>query len=342
MALRYGYFDSDIIGLDDEGMPIFDRAETSDLFALLLASLISDGVLAWPADCFQVVGNGRGMEVEIQPGFGMVKGHFAYSDEKIPLEIGPAPQKYSRIDRIVLRCNYLMRMVEIVVKMGEEAANPVPPGLIRPSAGDYFELCLADIRLNARQKNITQSSIMDRRPDSSVCGYITQMIDHLDTSIFFAQFEAFYKEFVEKADGSYGQFVDAIEKYLKELIASGDSQLSAIIKMMKDYEAASEQQFLEWFNSIKETLESAVNGDTLAEIQRLLKDLYNMANQKDIDMIINDSYVDVEDTGGIFEVATTRDIDDIIGGEYVEDSSGDGLLPVTGMDEIVEKAFQEV
>ena len=39
MAFRYGYFDSDIIGIDDEGMPIFDRAETSDLFALLFASL---------------------------------------------------------------------------------------------------------------------------------------------------------------------------------------------------------------------------------------------------------------------------------------------------------------
>lgn len=55
MALRFGYFDSDIIGIDDEGMPIFDRAETSDLLCLFFSRLVSDGVLARPGNCFQVV-----------------------------------------------------------------------------------------------------------------------------------------------------------------------------------------------------------------------------------------------------------------------------------------------
>ncbi len=223
MALRYGYFDSDIIGVDDEGMPIFDRAETSDLFALLFAKLVSDGVLAQPADCFRVVGTGSGMKVEIQPGFGMVKGHFAYNDEKMPLDIQPAPKKYGRIDRVVLRCNYLERMVEIIVKTGTEAAKPVPPALIRPSAGDYYELCLAEIRLSARQEKITQSSITDRRPDSSVCGYITQLIDHLDTDVFFTQFNAFYREFVDKSEASYAQFTqmaqDAYQKFNTDIMA---------------------------------------------------------------------------------------------------------------------------
>lgn len=295
MALRYGYFDSDIIGLDDEGMPIFDRAETSDLFALLLASLISDGVLAWPADCFQVVGNGRGMEVEIQPGFGMVKGHFAYSDEKIPLEIGPAPQKYSRIDRIVLRCNYLMRMVEIVVKVGEEAANPVPPGLIRPSAGDYFELCLADIRLNARQKNITQSSIMDRRPDSSVCGYITQMIDHLDTAVFFEQLNKFYEEFVDKSNTSYEQFTkmaadafkaftDDISQYIATLKQDSTDAYNNLLNTMNNfYTTLSQQgqslhdQYAAELSEYLTELETKGNNDLLAITQQLI--LFKSTNE---------------------------------------------------------------
>ena len=40
MAMRYGYFDSEITGVDSEGMPIFDRAETSELFRLLFAKLL--------------------------------------------------------------------------------------------------------------------------------------------------------------------------------------------------------------------------------------------------------------------------------------------------------------
>ena len=52
MAMRYGYFDSEITGVDSEGMPIFDRAETSELFRLLFAKLLTNGVLALPGDSF--------------------------------------------------------------------------------------------------------------------------------------------------------------------------------------------------------------------------------------------------------------------------------------------------
>lgn len=234
MALRYGYFDSEIIGKDNEGMPVFDRAESSDLFALLLASLVSDGVLAQPRNCFQVLGTGNGMKVEVQPGFGMVKGHFAYNDEKKELDMGVAPQKYSRIDRVVMRCNYLMRMVEIVVKQGTEAANPVPPELVRPSAGDYFELCLANIRLTAGQKSITQSSITDTRPNSSVCGYITQLIDHIDTEVFFAQFEAFYGEFVDKSETSYKEFCQMAQKAYQDFDTDITNYINALKKDSTD------------------------------------------------------------------------------------------------------------
>ena len=48
MAMRYGYFDSEITGVDSEGMPIFDRAETSELFRLLFSKLLTNGVLAKP------------------------------------------------------------------------------------------------------------------------------------------------------------------------------------------------------------------------------------------------------------------------------------------------------
>lgn len=342
MALRYGYFDSEIIGIDDEGMPVFDRAETSDLFALLFSSLVSDGVLARPSTCFQVLGTGTGLTVEIQPGFGMVKGHFAYNDEKMSLYIEPAPKKYSRIDRVVMRCNYLERMVEIAIKTGTEAANPVPPELIRPAAGDYFELCLANIRLTAGQKTITQSSITDTRPDSAVCGYITQLIDHLDTEVFFAQFNSFYSEFVKKSDSSYEKFIADMQKYLSGLVTSGNSQLQVIVDSLQNFKTMSEQEYLEWFDSIKKTLESVQNGDMLAELVKLMKNLYNMANQDDIDRILNEKYVDIEDTDGIFETATTGDIDDIIGGTYVEQDDSDNILTEVNVETIVNGAFQEV
>ena len=45
---RYGFFDSEIIGYDEEGMPEFDRAESSEFLAMFISQIISDGVLAAP------------------------------------------------------------------------------------------------------------------------------------------------------------------------------------------------------------------------------------------------------------------------------------------------------
>ena len=120
--MRYAYFDSEITGVDEEGMPIFDRAENSEMFALIFAKLITNGVLAQPADCFQVRALGSGMDVEVQPGFGMINGRFAYETAKTTLTLAQAPSQYSRIDRVVLRCNYLERLIEIIVKTGTPAA----------------------------------------------------------------------------------------------------------------------------------------------------------------------------------------------------------------------------
>ena len=179
MAMRYGYFDSEITGVDSEGMPIFDRAETSELFRLLFAKLLTNGVLAQPADCFQVLAGDTGLTVKVRPGFGLINGAFAYDAAESTYELATAPTQYSRIDRVVLRVNYRDRLCEIIIKTGTAASSPVAPELIRPTSGDYYELSLATIRISTNMATITQSAITDTRPDSSVCGYITQFIDKI-------------------------------------------------------------------------------------------------------------------------------------------------------------------
>ena len=203
--LRYGYFDSEIDGYDEEGMPKFDRAESSDFLALFISRIISSGVLAEPGTCFQVMA-AEGMSLSVMPGFGIVRGRFAMDEESATVYLEPAPKAYRRIDRIVLRANYAERLCEIIVKTGVPAATPEAPELLRPAAGDYYELSLATVSVNSEQTVITQSSITDTRYDSSVCGVVTQVIDHLDTSVFFAQLDSFYQEFVNKSNASYEEF----------------------------------------------------------------------------------------------------------------------------------------
>ena len=96
MAMRYGYFDSEITGVDSEGMPIFDRAETSELFRLLFSKLLTNGVLAKPADCFKVLAGDTGLSVKVQPGFGLINGAFAYDPAVATFQLAAAPTSYSR------------------------------------------------------------------------------------------------------------------------------------------------------------------------------------------------------------------------------------------------------
>lgn len=271
MAMRYGYFDSEITGVDSEGMPIFDRAETSELFRLLFAKLLTNGVLASPADCFQVLAGTSGLTVTIRPGFGLINGAFAYDASEATYELATAPTQYSRIDRVVLRCNYLDRLCEIVVKTGTAAATPTAPELLQPSSGDYYELGLALVTISANQTVITQSAITDTRPDSSVCGYITQFIDSIDTSVFYDQFNAFYAEFVEKSNASYDEFENmaataysnytaAIDTYISELEEKGDANLTEITEELKEFQRTSQNQFNEWFATVQNLLDEDIAG----------------------------------------------------------------------------------
>lgn len=259
MSLRYGYFDSEISGYDEEGMPIFDRAESSDFLAMFISNIISDGVLADPADSFQVMAGG-GMTLTVRPGFGIVRGRFAADTQESTLTLSTAPSAYKRIDRVVLRANYLQRKCEIIIKAGTPDANPVPPDLLQPASGDYYELGLANILINSNQTVITQANITDTRYNDSVCGVVTQVIDHLDTSVFFAQLNKFYEEFVSKADTSYEDFVEQMKAYLAKLQTSGDNQLLEIVQTMTDFEKESEEQFQTWFDNVKGQLSEDVAG----------------------------------------------------------------------------------
>lgn len=247
MALRYGYFDSEITGVDSEGMPIFDRAENSELFALLFKNLVTNGVLASPGDCFQVLAGDSGLTVKIRPGFGMINGRFAYDESETVLTLATSPTSYSRIDWIVLRCNYLNRLCEIVTKTGEAASSPKAPDLQQPESGDYYELGLAQVKINANQSAVSQSNITDTRADSRYCGYITQLIDHLDTSVFSAQ----------------------LIKWNQEYQARADADLEKIKDDLSNYETESRTVFDAWFQQTKDQLSTDAAGNLQNQINNL-------------------------------------------------------------------------
>ena len=280
MAMRYGYFDSEITGVDENGMPIFDRAETSDLFRMLFANLVSNGVLATPGDCFQVVA-GAGMTVRIRPGFAMIKGAFAYDADEATVTLAAANANLPRVDRVVLRCNYYDRCCEIIVKTGTPNTIPVAPELLQPENGDYYELGLALITVEANQAAITQSSISDTRADSSVCGLITQLIDHIDTSEFMQQLTTWQEEYAAEQQAAFSTWFEAMKDQLSE-DAAGNLQLE-IDNLSQSAEAHEES-----IGQINEIIGDADMGTTATTVTGAINELHDKVDA-DIPDLISDS-----------------------------------------------------
>lgn len=283
MAMRYGYFDSEITGVDENGMPIFDRAETSDLFRMLFANLVSNGVLATPGDCFQVVA-GAGMTVRIRPGFAMIKGAFAYDADEATVTLAAANANLPRVDRVVLRCNYYDRCCEIIVKTGTPNTIPVAPELLQPVNGDYYELGLALITVAANQAAITQSSITDTRADSSVCGLITQLIDHIDTSEFMQQLTTWQEEYAAEQQAAFSTWFEAMKDQLSE-DAAGNLQLE-IDNLSQSAEAHEES-----IGQINEIIGDADMGTTATTVTGAINELHDKVDA-DIPDLISDSISD--------------------------------------------------
>ncbi len=101
------------------------------------------------------------------------------------------------------------------------------------------------------------------------------------------------------------------------------------------------QKITEEFKNIKDILDSTENGKLLLEIQQLLKDLYHVATDVDIDRIIEGTYVDEDEQGSIFETGTKEDIDAIIGGTYTE-SEEEMDATEQEIQDIIDQLFKEV
>ena len=209
MAIKYGFFNSRLVdGVQDR---LYNALDITGYFD----KIIGNGVFVNPANSLQIL-SGSGLQVICKPGKGWIDGHYIINDADLPITLDSADVTLNRIDRIVFRLDKTNREMAIVVKKGTAATNPVAPGVTRTT--EIKEYSLATIYVAKQATTITQANITDTRLDSTVCGKVAVLIDQIDTSDLFAQWE------------------DAYIRYYEE----------------------STKQFENWFQDVKDTLATAV------------------------------------------------------------------------------------
>ena len=194
MAIKYGFFNS----IDG------DRKYTAADIGNYLMGIVSSGVYADKSTSLQVLAN-TGMAVEVQPGRAMLHYHYMESDMPLVLNLA-AGGAQDRVDAIVALVDMNNRLCDIVVKKGTEAAKPTAPAMERTDT--LKEYMLASVYVPRLSNSITQANITDTRADTTVCGFVTGVIDQVDTSTLFEQWRTAYDKAVAEMATWYAGLTD--------------------------------------------------------------------------------------------------------------------------------------
>ena len=218
MAVTYGFFDA----LLDESTGTYDRTYSAEQMSMYFKGLVSDGIIANVGGMLQVTPK-SGMQVQVATGRAILDSRWMNSDTVATLTISAAHATLPRIDTVVAVLEYSNRLIHFVVRKGTAASSPSAPAIRRNA--NYFELVLASIRIPAGASTITSAMITDRRPDQTVCGFVTGLVDQINTASMWEQLQADFTEWFENVKG---QLSDDVAGNLQNQIDAHTDQLTAI------------------------------------------------------------------------------------------------------------------
>ncbi|URN83481.1 hypothetical protein [Acetobacterium wieringae] len=236
-----------------------DRRVKADFFARFFGSLIGNGVFPNPSTGCQVIAN-NDMTVTFKTGKAWINGVFYENTADMALSLDVADGVLKRIDRVVLQFSTIDRTIAAKVKKGTFASSPVAPSLQRDA--DAYELGIADIFIGNGVVSVSQSSITDLRLNSNYCGVVTALINQIDTTTLFNQYQAWYLETTNQAA----------------------TDLSTMI-------SAFQSSFNAWFADLQDILDENTAGNLLNMINDLIA--WKTAAEIKIDNHIDDSIVHV-------------------------------------------------
>lgn len=194
MAEHYSFFDAQ----GAEGS--YDRTYSSADLASYFASFIGNGVYANPANQLKVSPANGKMAVNVAVGKAWINGYFyELSDSAKELAIATGDANNPRIDKVVCSLNLSNRLIELKVIQGAASANPQPPTHSRED--EVFDLVLAEVAVAAGAVELSAEDITDKRPDNTVCGFVTGVVEQIDTTGLFSQYDAEFNSWFEGIQG---------------------------------------------------------------------------------------------------------------------------------------------
>lgn len=199
MAQTSGFFeavwDDNILNPETQQYGDYDKRYYAYQFADYFKTLVGNGVFASPVNQLKV-SCGEGMNVDINVGRGFINGYWYNNDEVVTLPIAINRTSSPRVDSIRLRYSEANRSITLAVFTGD--VTPVRTAM-------YYDLILAQVIVPASSGVISDASITDMRSDTDVCGFVTGLLEVVDTQDLFEQYDQIFNDWFDTIKGQISQ-----------------------------------------------------------------------------------------------------------------------------------------
>ena len=170
-----------------------DRLYNAQQMSEIFEGLITDGVYESVGNKLAVQPN-SGMTIQIATGRGWFGKHWVNNDSEYRMTVAESDVLLKRYVAVCIKVDDTDAVRDAVpyLKYGEFATNPVKPTMTRTET--VKEYCLAYIYVGAGVTEIKASAIEDTRANESLCGWVTGLIEQLNSATLFEQFTDIFNE----------------------------------------------------------------------------------------------------------------------------------------------------
>ena len=246
MAITYGFFNA--IKQSDG---TYDRTYNADQMSTYFEGLVSDGVYESVDDAMQVLAD-TGMQVQVGAGRAIIDSKWIKNTAAYPLIINAAHVTLNRYTAIIIRLDLSARTIVITTKDGENATTPVKP--VITNSETIKELCLAYVYVGRGVTAITQANIEDARPDNNVCGWVTSIVQQVDTSKLFLQWQTAYEEFYKQMQSWQNEQETGFSGWQNEQETEFSDWQQQQETWFSNWETSQKAAFDAWFSALTDQL----------------------------------------------------------------------------------------
>lgn len=184
MAEKSGFFNA---RETEEGT--YDREYDAEQFAEYFANFVSNGVYVNPTNQLKVVFNGspdKPFVVVVRKGKAYIDGYWYELTEDMEVTISANTKSYAIKDVICCTLDKTERKISIILK--EDVISDMPV-----NNNTQHDLVLSTVMVQPNASKLNAEDITDKRPDKTYCGFVTGVVDQIDTTELFRQYDEAFK-----------------------------------------------------------------------------------------------------------------------------------------------------